>query len=214
MASPEASTATSSRSPSQGDQTRERLITATTECLKRFGIAKTGVIDIVRQAGSSRQTAYRYFSGRRDLIYHAILRAAGDLLARIPKAVAHLDDPEDILVETMIFLLRELPRDEVFAQTLGPGALATLQPIGPDRAATGRMARASLEPYREAVGTVTDEDIRSLSEHVNRLVLSAMLLGDGDDLLRADDRAREKLRAWLGPTVERHVAATAKKRKR
>ncbi len=192
------------RSPA--DDARDRLITATTECLKKFGIAKTGVIDIVRESGQSRQTAYRYFSGRRELIYNAFLRASAKLLEGIPKAVEGLTDPTDVLVESILFLLRELPRDEVLSQAFGPGALASLQPIGTDQAATAALARASLVSYRKAVGTVSREEMRLLSEHLNRIVLSAMLLADGDTLLRADDEARTKLRSWFGPTVERHAA--------
>lgn len=206
MATSQASIKVATSDAPGSDETRERLIAATTECLKRFGIAKTGVIDIVRQAGSSRQTAYRYFSGRRDLIYNAILRASGGLLARVPDAVAEFEDPADILVESIVFLLKELPRDEVLSQAFGPGALETLQPIGTDQPDTARLARASLDPYRRAVGEISDEETTLLSEHVNRIVLSAMLLADGDRLLRADDKARAKLHSWFDPTVERHLA--------
>jgi len=193
------------RSP--GDETRQRLIDATTRCLEKFGIAKTGVIDIVREAGSSRQTAYRYFSGRRELIYSAFVQASTRLLERIPAAVERHREPLDVLVETLLFLFRELPRDEILSQAFGPGALASLRPIGSDQAATTQLSRISLAPYLHAVGGLDDADLDLLAEHVNRLVLSAMLLAEGDSLLRADEPAREKLRAWFGPTVERHLAA-------
>lgn len=189
-----------------GEETRERLITATTECLKKFGIAKTGVIDIVREAGSSRQTAYRYFSGRRELIYNAILRATGDLLHRIPEAVSDLSDPLDIFVESVVFLFREFPKDPVLGQAFGTGALSTLQPIGSDQATTLRLSRGALVVYERVMGDIDDRDMELVSEHVNRVFLSALLLPEGDSLLRADDTTRAKLRAWFGPTVERHIA--------
>ena len=207
MASSRASSSPAeSRPPGPNDETRVRLVEATKRCLEKFGIRKTGVIDIVREAGSSRQTAYRYFSGRRELIYNAFLDASGRLLARIPEAVESVSEPLDVLVETLLFLFRELPRDPIMSQAFGPGALATLSPIGSDRAATTDLTRVALASYRDAVGDIDLESFDHLAEHVNRIVLSAMVLPEDDPLLKADDVARAKLRAWFGPVVERHCA--------
>lgn len=196
-----------SASPSShaGDDTRDRLVAATTRCLKRYGLAKTGVIDIVREAGSSRQTAYRYFSGRRELIYHAFLEAAEALLNRVQQAVEGYDDPLDVLVETLVALLRELRDDDILAQAFGPDALATLRPLTASQVATTELSNVALRSYQRSLGHLADEHRILLAEQVNRLVLSAMLLADDDSLLRADDETRRKLRAWFEPTAARHI---------
>ena len=48
-----------------------RIRDAALVCIGRFGLAKTTVDDIAREAGCSRATLYRYFDGK-----PAILRAA------------------------------------------------------------------------------------------------------------------------------------------
>src|SRR5829696_1600378 len=65
--------------------TTTRIRDAALICIGRFGLAKTTVDDIAREAGSSRATLYRYFDGK-----PAIVRAA---------VVAEFDRVSDALVE-------------------------------------------------------------------------------------------------------------------
>src|SRR5436305_5435093 len=45
---------------------RDRLLEATYRCVERFGLAKTTMEDVVKEAGVSRATIYRQFPGGRD----------------------------------------------------------------------------------------------------------------------------------------------------
>lgn len=45
-----------------------RVVAAACACFERFGIAKTTMEDIARGAGVSRQTVYRHFSGKEDIL--------------------------------------------------------------------------------------------------------------------------------------------------
>jgi AcrR family transcriptional regulator len=65
--------------------TRTRIRDAALTCVGRFGLAKTTVDDIAREAGCSRATLYRYYDGK-----PAILRAV---------VVAEFDRVSDALVE-------------------------------------------------------------------------------------------------------------------
>lgn len=49
-------------------ETRSRILDAAMECFAHFGNDKTTVNDVARAAGVSRQTVYRYFSGRTALL--------------------------------------------------------------------------------------------------------------------------------------------------
>ena len=49
-------------------ETRERILTAAAAMLARFGLAKLTLEDVARAAGMTRQSIYRYFSGKDDLI--------------------------------------------------------------------------------------------------------------------------------------------------
>ena len=52
----------------------ERVIDATLRCIARWGIAKTTLDDIAREADISRATVYRAFPGGKDIILTAVLQ--------------------------------------------------------------------------------------------------------------------------------------------
>jgi len=53
--------------------TRERILEATLACVGRFGMAKTTMEDIARQADLSRATLYRAFPGGREEVLDAVV---------------------------------------------------------------------------------------------------------------------------------------------
>jgi AcrR family transcriptional regulator len=60
---------------------REAVLT----CIGRFGLAKTTIDDIAREAGCSRATLYRYFDGKPEIVRSAVVaeheRVAGVVVA-------------------------------------------------------------------------------------------------------------------------------------
>ncbi|MDQ1397427.1 MAG: hypothetical protein QOG64_2686 [Acidimicrobiaceae bacterium] len=60
--------------PTPGGQ-EERLIDATLRCISRWGVAKTTLDDVAREAGCSRATVYRVFPGGKDGLLDAVARA-------------------------------------------------------------------------------------------------------------------------------------------
>ncbi|MFK0170655.1 TetR/AcrR family transcriptional regulator [Streptomyces sp. NPDC090306] len=71
---------------------RERLYAALAKVLSERGYAATTVEDVIRQAGVSRQTFYRYFDSKADCFVAAYQAAGEDLLAQVLK---QLSAPQD-----------------------------------------------------------------------------------------------------------------------
>ena len=63
----------------------DRLVDATLACVGRWGVAKTGLDDVAREAGCSRATVYRAFPGGKDALIEAWARTE---LVRFCTAVA------------------------------------------------------------------------------------------------------------------------------
>jgi AcrR family transcriptional regulator len=52
----------------------ERIVAATLRCISRWGVGKTSLDDVAREAGVSRATVYRLFPGGRDGLFEAVAR--------------------------------------------------------------------------------------------------------------------------------------------
>ncbi len=84
----------------------QRIIHAAYECFERFGIAKTNIEDIAKHSGLSRQTIYRYFSGKDDIIEHICMIEAVRVNSEVRQKLGKFDTFEAILVETLFLIIR------------------------------------------------------------------------------------------------------------
>ena len=92
----------------QAEAARARLLEATCRCLEREGFRGASIAAIAAEAGVSRQTVYRYFSGRDELAKRAIFATAEALQQKISNQVALLADPADVIVEGLVLGLAEI----------------------------------------------------------------------------------------------------------
>jgi len=85
------------------DAPTQRVIDATLRCVARWGLAKTTVDDVAREAGIARATLYRLFPGGRDALLEAVLAAeAGRLCARLDATFRAAGSLEDLLVGAVV----------------------------------------------------------------------------------------------------------------
>jgi AcrR family transcriptional regulator len=77
----------------------DRIIDAALRCLARWGLNKTTVDDVAREAGCGRATLYRLFPGGRDSLLAAVLaREVERFHAAVSAAVAPQTSLEDVIV--------------------------------------------------------------------------------------------------------------------
>src|SRR5262245_57573272 len=87
----------------------ERLADAALRCIARWGVAKTSLDDVAREAGCSRATVYRVFPGGKDALLGAVGRREIDrFFVGLQVAIAGIDDLEDLLVAGMVHTTRAL----------------------------------------------------------------------------------------------------------
>jgi AcrR family transcriptional regulator len=75
-----------------------RILDATLVCLARYGVAKTTLDDVAREAGCARATVYRYFGGKQHLLLSAVEREGERIVAAIDRAAAGATTLDDALV--------------------------------------------------------------------------------------------------------------------
>jgi len=70
------------------DATRARILDAVFACAERFGLGRTTMADVAKEARLARQTVYRYFPSRHDLLAALVLREEERLVERVREAIA------------------------------------------------------------------------------------------------------------------------------
>ena len=92
---------------------RDRLLDAAVRCIARDGMVGANIATVAAEAGVSRPTVYRYFADQRALVEETLLHAGRDLTERLGARLRRLGAPAEMAVETVRFVLREIPREPV-----------------------------------------------------------------------------------------------------
>lgn len=86
----------------------ERASDALLTCIARFGLSKTTLDDVAREAGCSRATLYRYFDGKGALLAHAVDAELARMTARAVAAADRESSLADAVVALVTVSAREL----------------------------------------------------------------------------------------------------------
>lgn len=101
------------------DTNEQRIVDATLACIARWGLSKTTLDDVARQAGLSRATVYRAFPGGRDAILAAALHAEfARFLDDLGPALAVADTLADLLAGALGSAMAHITGSEALAGAL------------------------------------------------------------------------------------------------
>ena len=97
----------------------QRVVSGALRCIARWGVAKTTLDDIAREAGCSRATIYRAFPGGKN----AVMLATGEaevqrLLVDLAIALDAAETLEDLLVVAMVESIRAIRAHEALQYLL------------------------------------------------------------------------------------------------
>ncbi len=168
----------------------ERLMQATFACVARYGIAKTTIEDVAREAGVSRATVYRQFPGGKDqLIDDTIRWESTRFFAELAAAIERAPDFVTTVEEAIVFARAALDRHAVFRKVLETEPELLVPQLTVDdsrlRALVAAFLRTHLEP--EADRLAAGITVEGAADHVARLLMSFMSAEGSWDL---GDRAQ------------------------
>jgi AcrR family transcriptional regulator len=87
----------------------ERIVEATLCCIGRWGLAKTTLDDVARQAHCSRATVYRAFPGGKDALVQAVAqREVGRVAAAVTERLVAAESLEDLLTAGLAEAARQM----------------------------------------------------------------------------------------------------------
>jgi AcrR family transcriptional regulator len=183
------------------DEARKQIMVAAERVFQRYGVAKTTMDDIGREAGVSRPTVYRYFGDRDTLISALIERRARMLFVKARKFLLDQETFADQLVEGLIFLVDRGRKDPLVRILVSPEHMQMAEPLVGSSGLAARLTAEMWEPVIDRAverGEVRpDLDKQKMAEWI---ALVQFILVGRLDFDRPDDPVhREMLRDFVLP---------------
>lgn len=183
------------------EATAARILESAARCVARWGIAKTTVDDIAREAGVSRATVYRYFAGGKEQLVVAVgIYEEGRFFALLAPRLEDATTLQETLTIAISDASRFLTGHELLATLLEHEPEKILPYLAFDR--IGPLlyrTTAFLTPYLERF--VDAAEVAPVAEWATRLVLSFWLEPSDRFDLTTPTGARHLVDRFLLPGV-------------
>jgi AcrR family transcriptional regulator len=186
--------------PTSDEEAVRRIVVATRVCIDQGGPV-TGISEVARELGVTRQTIYRYFRTTEDLLTATAIDATAAFLSRLEAHLANRElTPAEAVVEGIAFVLEELPDEPYLGLLLTPGRISMFsRDFTSETAVT--LGRAMIErfPIDWAVNGFSDFELNELVEQMLRMTQSFVI--DPGIAPRTGGALRAYLTRWVAPAV-------------
>ncbi len=194
--------------PQPEDTTTERILDAALAQFVEFGLRRTSVDDVAKQAGVSRVTVYRRFQTRDQLVSATLHREYQRFLDVLDAVVRVLPTMEDRVVEGFLVTLRHVQSHPLIGGLLRTEPELVLPALtvngGPAQAAMrDYLARSFVHFQRQSEAGVESADPAPAAEIMVRIVVSFLLNPTSCVELSDDEAARAFARRFLAPMLRR-----------
>lgn len=183
------------------DEARDQILAAAERVIIRYGVSKTTMDDIGKEAGVSRPTVYRYFADRDALLGALIERRSRMLFVRAREFILSHDTFDQQLIEGLVYLVDHGRKDPVVRILVSPEHIQMAETlVGSSKLATqltGEMWEPILARAVQRGEIRADLDLVAVAEW---LALIQFILVGRLDFASADDPGHRKmLRSFVLP---------------
>jgi AcrR family transcriptional regulator len=197
---------TAGRKPAADSETADRILDAARRQVELFGIRKTTMEDVARRSGISRVTVYRHFPNKDELVEAVIMREARALLTDLLTLVNGIDNDEDRIVESFVFIVGSL-RDHTLLRQLLHGEPEVILPQFTIEAGP-QMVVGYLERHN-GLG-LAHRDLEVTAEAGIRLAISLILTPDSVVDFDDPEGLRRLVRRYILPFADSEVIELVK----
>lgn len=200
------STAWKGKRPKNEEEAKQLLLEATLKLVKKCGdLKKVTISRVAKEVGVTRRTVYKYFPSADDLLLYASAHIGGALLKKIYVQAMKLESFEDRMLESMVFLVKEIPKHPEIYRNFDVHTLSGGVNID------GALAEEALNYTYLMLRAVFPEDqempdetwLRELAEHMVRLLFAVLVAPS--PRLKTQKQVRSYFQRWLIPVIHTHL---------
>jgi AcrR family transcriptional regulator len=152
---------------------RQRVLEATYGCVARWGISKTTIEDVAREAGMSRASVYRYFPGGRDeLISATVAWEEMRFFGRLYDEVHGAPTLTEALERGLPFAQKAIVEHEVLQRVLETEPELLLPKLTTEATRVTALISGFLVPYLSAENLAPGVQIHEAADFLARMILS------------------------------------------
>jgi AcrR family transcriptional regulator len=188
--------------PPPDDPTTERILDSALTQFATFGLRRTSVDDVAKQAGVTRVTVYRRFPNRDQLIGATLYREYQRFLAVLDPVVRVVPSMEERIVEGFLVALRHVQSHPLLGGLLRSEPELVLPALtvdgGPALVAMRDYLTRGFARFQREAG-IAAADPAPAAEIMVRIVMSFLLNPTSCVELADDEAARAFARRYLAP---------------
>jgi AcrR family transcriptional regulator len=176
------------------DEARSQILAAAERVIQRYGVSKTTMDDIGKEAGVSRPTVYRYFTDRDALLAALIERRSRMLFERARSFMLKFDTFAEQLIEGLIYLVDHGRKDPIVRVLVSPEHMELATPLVGASSLATRLTAEMWDPiFSRAMERGELRADLDLTEVAEWLALIQFILVGRLDFARPDDPGHRRL---------------------
>jgi AcrR family transcriptional regulator len=155
--------------------TQEQILDAAFEAMTTFGLARLSLADVAKRANLSRQTLYRYFRTKTDLLDAVVSREEERFLARITAAASAEEDPRAAVRALLVVTLDEIRGHPLIHRLLETEPEALVPYLTQGGLPGPRAVETIAALLRRHLPGLSEAEGQRASDVLSRLIISYML---------------------------------------
>lgn len=183
---------------SSENRTRQRIIDAALVCLDRWGLEKTSLHDIAREAGVTRPTVYSYFVNREEVIQAAMVHGGESFGHKLLAHIKQFSSHRERLMEAVLFAWKNMPKEPYLKLVKDAGLAHMINEQAITSTAGRDICRALFQEILQH-DPAYQKELDEITEVSTRFLLSLLLVEGA--IKRNDKQMREFLERRLMPAL-------------
>lgn len=188
----------------------DRICRGALRCFERFGVTKTSIEDIAREAGCSRATVYRHFRGKDAIVVETIRREATEFFGVLAARLDAAETFEDLFATAALTSAEMVGNHRLVNVLIEAEPQLVLPHVAFGASTVVDVSAEFLTAYVRRLaerGVIEVDDPREVAEWVVRAILSYLITPSTRVDLSDEGQVRVMARRFFDPAVVKRAGS-------